>query len=114
MLKYDSFRSTIKYVIIPQTSKLSKKKSFIFSSSIRMNGKRIIFDDKKSQKSSFYKNKKLFNIHDIDINKKLVWKKERHGTNKSFKYFFGYNDNNDIRPLCRMIPQMIAYVKRSV
>ena len=54
-----------------------------------MNGKRIIFDDIKSQKSSFYKNKKLFNIDDIDINKKIVWKKERHGTNKSFKYFFG-------------------------
>ena len=37
-----------------------------------MNGKRIIFDDIKSQKSSFYKNKKLFNIDDIDINKKIV------------------------------------------
>ena len=30
---------------------------------------------------------------------------------KSFKYFIGYNDNNDIRPLCVKPPQMIGYAK---
>ena len=29
-----------------------------------MNGKSINFEDKKISKSTFYKNKKLFNIHD--------------------------------------------------
>ena len=37
-----------------------------------MNGKTIIFEDKKINKSTFYKNQKLFNIHDLDINKILV------------------------------------------
>ena len=32
----------------------------------------IKFDDKKIRKSHFYKNKKIFNISDIDVNKILV------------------------------------------
>ena len=34
-----------------------------------MSGKSINFDDKKINKSNFYKNKKLSNLHDIDVNK---------------------------------------------
>ena len=37
-----------------------------------MSGKNITFDDKKI---SFYKNKKLFNIYDIDVDKLLISKK---------------------------------------
>ena len=35
----------------------------------------IIFDDKKFNKNNFYKNKKLFNIYDIDVDKILISKK---------------------------------------
>ena len=45
-----------------------------------MSGKSINFDDKKINKSIFYKNKKLFNIHDLDVNKMLVSNKESYGT----------------------------------
>ena len=41
-----------------------------------MSGKNIIFNDKKISKSNFYRNKRLFNIDDIDINEILVSKKE--------------------------------------
>ena len=41
-----------------------------------MNGKNINFEDKKINKSSFYKNKKLFKIESIDISTILVSKKE--------------------------------------
>ena len=40
-----------------------------------MSGESINFDDKKINKSSFYKNKKLFSLNDIDVNKILVSKK---------------------------------------
>ena len=81
-------------------------------SSIRMSGKNIIFDDKNINKSNFYKNKKLFNIHDIKADKILVSKKELYGKKSSFKYFLGYNDDDDvIRPLCIKLSQMIGYVK---
>ena len=62
-----------------------------------MSGKNINFDDKKNQKSEFYKNKKVFQIDDVDVNKILVSKKEPYGTNNALKYFIGYNDNDIIR-----------------
>ena len=68
------------------------------------------FEEKKFKKSDFYKNKKLYKVDDIDVNKILVSKKEPYGTNKSIKYFIGYDDD-DIRPLCIKLPQMIGYVK---
>ena len=58
------------------------KKFYFFSSqSIRMNGKNINFNDKIIKKSDFYnnKNKIIFNIDDIDVNKILVSKKEQYG-----------------------------------
>ena len=64
-----------------------------------MSGKSINFDDKKINKSIFYKNKKLFSLNDIDVNKILVSKKESYGTKNSSKYFIGYNDGDVIRPL---------------
>ena len=75
-----------------------------------MSGKSINFDDKKINKSTFYKNKKLFNIHDLDVNKILISKKESYGAKNSLKYFIGYNDDV-IRPLCIKFPQMTGYVK---
>ena len=57
------------------------------------------FNNEKIKKSDFYKNKKIFNIDNIDVNKILVSKKETYGKYNSFKYFIGYNDNDIIRPL---------------
>ena len=75
-----------------------------------MSGKSINFDDKKINKSNFYKNKKLFSLNDIDVNKILVSKKESYSTKNSLKYFIGYNDGDVIRPLCIILPKMIGYV----
>ena len=45
-----------------------------------MNRKNINFDNKNIKKSYFYnKNKEIFNIDDIDVNKILVSKKEQYG-----------------------------------
>ena len=76
-----------------------------------MSGKSINFEDKKINKSSFYKNKQLFSLIDIDVNKILVSKKESYGTKSSLKFFIGCNDGDIIRPLCILLPQMIGYVK---
>ena len=37
-----------------------------------MSGKSMISNDKKINKSNFYKNKRLFKIDDIDVNKILA------------------------------------------
>ena len=76
-----------------------------------MNRNNISFDNKKIKQSNFYnKNKKIFNIDDIDINKILVSKKEQYGKYNSFKYFIGYNDNDVIRPLYLELSQMTGYI----
>ena len=60
--------------------------SLFSSQNIRMSTSSINFKDKKIKKSDFYnKNKKIFNINDIDVNKILVSKKEQHGKYNSFK-----------------------------
>ena len=69
-----------------------------------MNGNSINFDNNK--------NKKIFNIDDIDVNKILVSKKEQNGKYNSFKYFIGYNDNDVIRPLYLFISQTTGYINK--
>ena len=44
-----------------------------------MSGKNINFDDENMNKSSFYKNRKIFNIFNIDVNKILICKNEPYG-----------------------------------
>ena len=47
-----------------------------------MSGKNINFNDKKITKSTFYKNKTINNIEEIDINNILVSKKESYDNKK--------------------------------
>ena len=60
-----------------------------------------ILKRKRSKKEIFTK------IDGTDLNKILVSKEEAYGANKSFKYFIGYNGNDDIRPLCIILSQII-------
>ena len=76
-----------------------------------MSGKNINFDDQKIKRNSFYKNKKINNIEDIDVNNILVSKKEPYGTKNSHKYFIGYNNDN-VGPLCIRLPQMTGYARK--
>ena len=73
-----------------------------------MSGKNIILNDKKINKSNFYKNKKLYSIYHIEVDKILMSKKEPYGKKSSFKCFLGYNDDDVIRPLCIKLPQKIG------
>ena len=54
-----------------------------------MSGMIINFDDKKIKKSTFYRNKTINNIEDIDVNNISVSKKEPYGNKNSL-------NNNDI------------------
>ena len=64
-----------------------------------MRRKNIIFDDKKVNKNNFCKNKTLIERDDIDANKTLVSKRASYDTKTSFKYFIGYNNNDENIPL---------------
>ena len=73
-----------------------------------MSEKSVKFGDNKINRKSFYKNKKVFKMEDIDISKILVSKKEAHGE-KSFKYFIGYS----IRQ-CLLKFLIISYLKSTM
>ena len=77
-----------------------------------MSGKSVNVDNQKIKRKDFYRNTKVTKIDDIDVNKILVSKEEPYGTKNSFKYFIGYNDNDDIRPLCVKLPQMAGYARK--
>ena len=86
-----------------------------------MNTKNINFNDKKIKKVTFTKVRQIisidnieytFQIDNIDVNKILVSKKEPYGTKNALKYFFGYNDNDVIRPFCLRLPQMTGHFKK--
>ena len=73
----------------------------------------INFNDTKFKKSDFYnKNKKLFNIDHIEVNKILVSKNETYGTYNSSKDFIWYHDNRVIRPLYLFILQTTGYITK--
>ena len=87
------------------------KKIFLlfFFTWYKTGGKEIDFKDKKIYKKDFYKNKKLFRINYIDINKILFSEPESYGKKNAKKYIIGYSDDV-IRPLWIMLPQMISFV----
>ena len=70
----------------------------------------ITFNDRKINKSNFYRAKRLFKIDDIDADKISISKKEPYGKIGSFKYFIAYDDNGSFGPLCIMLSRMIGYV----
>ena len=49
-----------------------KKLLHFFSPSMKMSGKNIVFNDKKINKSNFYKIKKLSKIDETDFDKILI------------------------------------------
>ena len=50
-----------------------------------MSEKNINFNDKKIQKSIFYKKKRIYSTDDFDVNNLLVSKKEPYGNKNSLK-----------------------------
>ena len=76
-----------------------------------MSENNITFNDRKINKNNFYRDKKLFKIDDIDVDKILISEKETYGKKGLFKYFIAYDVNGNIGLLCKMLPQMIRYVK---
>ena len=70
-----------------------------------MSEKSINFNYKTINKSSFYRNERLFKMDDIDADKILVSKKNLMIKN-SFKYIVGYDDYDYFDTLCIKLPQM--------
>ena len=60
------------------------------------------------EKQKFHQHKRPISIKNIDIKNVVVSSKASFGK-KDFKYFIGYKDAKQIKPLCIFLPKMKAY-----
>ena len=71
---------------------------------------KIKFGDKEVDKKKFYSSKGAILLGSVDLSKIVVsgrWKLN----DTTYKYFCGYINNDAIKPLCVIVPQMNGYIK---
>ena len=75
-----------------------------------MSSQKIKFEDKEVDKKKFYSSKEAILLDSVDLSKIVVssrWKLN----DTTYKYFCGYLNNDVIKPLCVILPQMSGYIK---
>ena len=75
-----------------------------------MSSQKIKFRDKEVDKEKFYSSKEAILLDFVDLSKIVVssrWKLN----DTTYKYFCGYLNNDVIKPLCVILPQMSGYIK---
>ena len=75
-----------------------------------MSSQKIKFGDKEVDKKNIYSSKEAISLDSVDLSKIVVssrWKRN----DTTYKYFCGYLNNNVIKPLCVILPQMNGYIK---
>ena len=75
-----------------------------------MSSQKIKFGDKEVDKKKFYSSKEAILLDSVDLSKIIVssrWKLN----DTTYKYFCGYLNNDGIKPLCVILPQMNGYIK---
>ena len=75
-----------------------------------MSGKTLKFDNIEVNKKEFHAFKQPIDLNLVDINKIVISDKFKHN-DIGFKCFIGYEDDNIVRPLCIILPQMSGYTK---
>ena len=74
-----------------------------------MNSQKIKFGDKEVDKKEFYSSKHAILLDSVDLRKIAVSNKWK--INDVSLYLCGYLDNDVVRPLCVILPQMSGYIK---
>ena len=69
-----------------------------------MGKENITFDNIEVEKHEFHWHKSPISIKDVDVSKVLVSNKVAFGE-KGFKYFIGFKDGRNLRPLCVILPK---------
>ena len=75
-----------------------------------MSSQKIKFGDIEVDKKKFYSSKEAILLDFVDLSKIVVssrWKLN----DTTYKYFCGYLNNDVIKPLCVILPQMSRYIK---
>ena len=75
-----------------------------------MSEKTFKFDNVEVNKREFPACKEPIALEIVNLNQILISDKFKH-SDTGFTYFTGYKDDNLLRPLCIVLPQMNGYIK---
>ena len=75
-----------------------------------MSEKTLKFNNTKINKKELHKSKQAIDIDLVDTDKIVVSDKCKH-SEEGFNYFIGYEKDENVKPLCIILPQMNAYIK---
>ena len=76
----------------------------------RMSGSTLKFNNIRVDKKEFHKSKQAINLSLVAIARIAVSDKFEH-SDDGIKYFIGYQEDEIIKPLCIILPQMMVYIK---
>ena len=92
-----------------QAKEVLKKLNINFLYRIKMLKKILKFDNVKVNKKEFHVSNQTI-VLNLNVNQILISYKFEH-SDKGFKYYIGYKDNNIVRLLCIILPQMSGFIK---
>ena len=72
--------------------------------------KTLKFNKININKKKIHKSKQAIDLYSIITDKIVVSDKFRH-SEEGFKYFIGYQEDEIVKPLCIILPQMNGYIK---
>ena len=75
-----------------------------------MNGNALKFNNIRVNKKEFHKSKQAIDLDLVNVDQIVVSDKFKH-SDESFKYFVGYQEDETVKPLCIILPQMMGYIK---
>ena len=75
-----------------------------------MSEKRLKFDNVRVNKKEFHTSKQPITLDLVNVDQIVISEKLKHN-NDGFKYYIGYKENEIVKPLGIILPQMSGYIK---
>ena len=75
-----------------------------------MSEKTLKFDIIRVNKKEFHKSKQPIDLKSVNVNQIVVSDRFKH-SDEGFKCFIGYQDDEIVKLLCIILPQMTGYIK---
>ena len=74
-----------------------------------MSEKTLKFDNIRLDKKEFHKSKQPINLDLVNVDQIVISNKFKHNGD-GLEYFIGYKEDDIVKPLCIVLPQMSGYI----
>ena len=76
-----------------------------------MSEKTLKLNNIRLNKKKIHKSEQSIDLKSVNINQIVVSDKFKH-SDEGFKYFIGYQEDEIVKPLCIILPQISGYIKK--